>query len=63
MATIAIIKETRDYVLLRIPRKLIVPTTKEKKIAEGKLLALSREAVKLYRRDKLPLLRSLRDLR
>ncbi|MDP3727012.1 MAG: hypothetical protein Q8R35_00015 [bacterium] len=63
MATITIIKETKDYVVLRVPKKLMVPGIEEKRIAERKLLALSREAVKLYRRGKLPLLHSLRDLR
>jgi hypothetical protein len=64
MTTIAVLKETKSYFVLRVPRKLIIRAGVEgKKFEEQKLLALSREAVKLHRQGKLPILHSLRDLR
>jgi len=63
MINVSILKEARDYVVVKMPKKLANNLGFKKHLSEEDILQLSKEAIGLAREKKLPVLRSLRDLK
>lgn len=63
MTNVSILKEARDYVVVKMPKKMAVNLGFKKHLSENDILHISKESTKLARLGKLPILRSLRDLR
>lgn len=64
METIAVIEETKKYVVLKIPRSMIRRAgLSMEKLSEGVALKILRQGMYEYRVGKTKTLRSLRDLR
>lgn len=65
MTSITVVKESRNYVVIKLPRKIAddLGIGSGKNLTEKDLLTLSKDAIKLRRRGRLPALKSLRDFR
>ncbi|MDO8584687.1 MAG: hypothetical protein Q7R85_01020 [bacterium] len=63
MISISILKESKDYVVVKMPRKMADDLGFKRHLTEDDILRISKEAVRLARKGVLPTLRSLRDLR
>ena len=65
MPSVTVVKESKNYLIIKLPKKIAVGLgySREKKITEKDVLALSREAIKMHRENRLPVLRSLRNFR
>lgn len=63
MTNVSILKEARDYVVVKMPKKLADNLGFKKHLTENDIMRISKESAKLARIGKLPILRSLRDLR
>lgn len=63
MTNVSILKEAKDYVVVKMPKKMASHLGFKKHLTAEDLARISKEATKLARQNKLPILRSLRDLR
>lgn len=63
MGNVSIIKEAKDYVVVKMPKSLATGLGFKKHLSKEDILRVTKEATKLARKNKLPILRSLRDLR
>ena len=63
MTNVSILKEAKDYVIVKMPKKLADNLGLKKHLTEEDILRVSKEATKFARKNTLPILRSLRDLR
>lgn len=62
MTTVSILKEAKDYVVVKMPRKLADDLGFKKHLSVDDVVKISKEATRLARRGALPVLRSLRDI-
>lgn len=63
MISVSILKEAKDYVIIKMPKKLADNFGFKKHLTEGDVLRVAKEAAKFARKNSLPVLRSLRDLK
>ncbi len=63
MTNVSILKEAKGYVVVKMPKKLADNLGFKKHLTEEDILLVSKEATKFARKNALPILRSLRDLR
>ena len=63
MTNVSILKEAKDYVVVKMPKKLADNLGFKKHLNEEDILRISKEATRFARKGALPILRSLRDLR
>ncbi len=63
MTNVSILKKAKGYVVVKMPKKLADNLGFKKHLTEEDILLVSKEATKFARKNALPILRSLRDLR
>ena len=63
MINISIVKEAKDYMVIKMPKKLAINLGFKKHLLEEDIAHIVKEATRLARQKKLPILRSLCDFR